>query len=63
MRGVASTLAARRVDQLGQVPVRIRPRDEVDLVVAVDQVLFQVLRHAAQDADGEPVASATRARA
>ena len=48
---------ARGVDQLRQVPVRIRPRDEVDLVVPVEQVLLQVLRHAAEDADGEVVAA------
>jgi hypothetical protein len=61
-RAVRHRRAARRIDQLRQMPVRIRPRDEVDLVVPVDQVLLQVLRHAAEDPDGQ-LAAARRALA
>ncbi len=35
------------------MPVRIRAGDEIHLVVPVQEILLQVLRHAAQDTDGQ----------
>jgi hypothetical protein len=49
--GDGAAAVSRRRNRVRQTPIAVRPGDEVDVVVAVEQVVFEILRHAPQDAD------------
>ena len=47
----AAPRTARDVDQPREVPVRVRPRDEVREAVRLEQLVLQTFAHASQHAD------------